>query len=79
LFRRFGVAANVRAEILALAPGHPYLRLPLLFTTALEPRLLSFVDATELARLRTQAEAELKEPERWGTTFTLLQSWGRAA
>jgi hypothetical protein len=79
LFRRFGIAANVRAEVLALPPGHPYLRLPLQFTTALEPRLLSFVDATELARLRTQAEVELREPERWGTTFTLLQSWGRVA
>jgi hypothetical protein len=77
LFRRFGVVANVRAEVLALPPG--YLRLPLQSTTALEARLLSFVDATELARLRTQAEAELKEPERWGTTFTLLQSWGRVA
>ena len=79
LFRRFGIVANVRAEVVALPPGHAYLRLPLQFTTALEARLLSFVDATELARLRTQAEAELKEPERWGTTFTLLQSWGRVA
>jgi SAM-dependent methyltransferase len=79
LFRRFDIAANVRAEVLALPPGHPYLRLPLQFTTALEPRLLTFVDATELARLRTQAEVELREPERWGTTFTLLQSWGRVA
>ena len=79
LFRRFGIAANVRAEVLALPPGHPYLRLPLQFTTALEPRLLSFVDATELEPLRAQAEAELREPDRWGTTFTLLQSWGRAA
>jgi hypothetical protein len=79
LFRRFDITANVRAEVLALPPGHPYLRLPLQFTTALEPRLLTFVDATALARLRTQAEAELREPERWGTTFTLLQSWGRVA
>ena len=79
LFRRFSIAANLRAEVLALPPEHPYLRLPLQFTTALEARLLSFVDATELARLRTQAEAELREPERWGTTFTLLQSWGHVA
>ena len=79
LLRRFGVAANVRAEVLALPPRHPYLRLPLQFTTALEGRLLSFVDAMELERLRTRAEAELTEPERWGTTFTLLQSWGRVA
>ena len=32
----------------------------------------------ELASLRREAEAELAEPGRWGTTFTLIQSWGRA-
>ena len=42
-------------------------------------RLLSFVDAMELERLRTRAEAELTEPKRWDTTFTLLQAWGRVA
>jgi hypothetical protein len=31
----------------------------------------------ELASLRREAEAELAEPGRWGTTFTLIQSWGR--
>jgi hypothetical protein len=41
LFRSFGIEANVRAEVLALPPGHPYLRLPLQFATALEARLLS--------------------------------------
>lgn len=76
LFHRFNMAANVRAEVLALPSGHRYLRLPLQFTTALEARLLSFVDAGDLERLRKEAEAELKEPGRWGTTFTLLQSWG---
>jgi hypothetical protein len=30
----------------------------------------------ELAALRREAEAELTEPGRWGTTFTLIQSWG---
>ncbi len=79
LFRSFGIAANVRAEVLALPPGHPYLRLPLQFTAALEARLLAFVDAGGLGRLRKEAEAELREPGRWGTTFTLLQSWGRVA
>jgi hypothetical protein len=42
----------------------------------LEPRLREFTDATELERLRRQGEAELAEPGRWGTTFTLLQCWG---
>lgn len=77
LLRSFGVEANVRAEVLALPPGHPYLRLPLQFATALEARLLSFMDADDLQRLRQEAEAELDEPGRWGTTFTLVQSWGQ--
>jgi SAM-dependent methyltransferase len=74
-----GIAGDVRAAVLALPPGHPYLRLPLQFTTALEPRLVTFVDAADLERLRNDAEAELAEPSRWGTTFTLIQSWGRRA
>jgi len=35
------------------------------------------VDADELERPRQAAEAELQEPDRWGTMFTLLQSWGK--
>jgi hypothetical protein len=38
--------------------------------------LLSLVEPADLERLRTAAEAELQEPGRWGTTFTLIQSWG---
>jgi ubiquinone/menaquinone biosynthesis C-methylase UbiE len=79
LLRGFGIEGNVRAEVLALPPGHPYLRLPLQFATALEERLLSIVTADELQQLRKNGEAELQEPGRWGTTFTLLQSWGRRA
>ncbi|HEX8771035.1 MAG TPA: methyltransferase domain-containing protein [Acidimicrobiales bacterium] len=77
LFRGFGVEANIRAEVFALPPRHPYLRLPLQVASALEPRLLTFVDADTLERLRNDAEAEVNEPGRWGTTFTLLQAWGR--
>jgi len=79
LLRGFGIEGNVRAEILALPPGHPYLRLPLQFATALEQRLLSIVTVDELAQLRKEGEAELAEPGRWGTTFTLLQCWGERA
>jgi SAM-dependent methyltransferase len=77
LFQRVGITASVSADVVALPPGHPYLRLPLQFATALEPRLVTFMDRAELTQLRGQAEAELDEPGRWGTTFTLLQSWGR--
>jgi SAM-dependent methyltransferase len=76
LLRAFGIEPQVRAEVSALPPGHPYLRLPLQMAAGLEPRLREFTDATELERLRHQGEAELAEPGRWGTTFTLLQCWG---
>jgi SAM-dependent methyltransferase len=77
LLSEFGIEANVRAEIVALPPGHPYLRLPLQFSLALESRLLDMLSADDLASLRREAERELAEPGRWGTTFTLIQSWGR--
>jgi SAM-dependent methyltransferase len=77
LFHSAGIEANVRAEVFALPPGHPYLRLPLQLATALEARLLSLVEPGDLEQLRNDGEAELKEPGRWGTTFTLIQSWGR--
>jgi hypothetical protein len=77
LLREFGIEGNVSAEVLALPSGHPYLRLPLQFATALEEKLLSLVSADELEKLRKKGEAELQEAGRWGTTFTLLQCWGR--
>jgi SAM-dependent methyltransferase len=77
LLREFGIEGNVRSQVVALSPGHPYLRLPLQFATALGERLLGLVSADELERLRNEGEIELQEPGRWGTTFTLLQCWGR--
>ena len=68
---------GIDAYVLALKPGHPYLRLPLQFSVALQPRLLETLSEDELDSLRREAEAELAEPGRWGTTFTLIQTWGR--
>jgi SAM-dependent methyltransferase len=76
--REAGFDPEVRAEVYALAPGHPYVRLPLQFSVSLEPRLLRLVSRTELEELRQRAEAELAQPGRWGTTFTLVQAWARA-
>jgi SAM-dependent methyltransferase len=67
----------IDAHVIALEPGHPYLRLPLQFSVALESRLLERLSKDELASLRREAETELAEPGRWGTTFTVIQSWGR--
>ena len=77
LFRGVGIEPHLSAEVLALPPGHPYLRLPIQMTTSLAPRLPEFISAEELARLQQEAEKELAEPGRWGTTFTVIQSWGR--
>jgi hypothetical protein len=78
LLRGIGVEEpEIDAHVVALKPGHPYLRLPLQFSAALEPRLLETLSDEELASLRREAETELVEPGRWGTTFTLIQSWGR--
>jgi len=76
LLRAFDIEPRVRAEVLALPPDHPYLRLPLQFAAGLEPRLLKLADAAELDRLRQEAETEVATPDRWGTTFTLVQCWG---
>ena len=77
LLRETGVEEpEIDAHVIALKPGHPYLRLPLQFSAALESRLLETLSEDELASLRREAETELAEPGRWGTTFTLIQSWG---
>jgi SAM-dependent methyltransferase len=79
LLREAGLDPEVRAEVCALAPGHPYLRLPVQFSMSLEPRLLRFVSRSELEDLRQRAEAEIALAGRWGTTFTLVQTWARGA
>ncbi len=77
LLREVGIEEpEIDAQIVALKPGHPYLRLPLSFSVALESRLLETLSEDDLASLRREAEAELAEPGRWGTTFTLIQCWG---
>ncbi|HKY75995.1 MAG TPA: methyltransferase domain-containing protein [Acidimicrobiia bacterium] len=78
LLRHSGIEEpEIDAHVIALKPRHPYLRLPLQFSVALESRLLAKLSEDALASLRREAEEELAEPGRWGTTFTLIQSWGR--
>jgi SAM-dependent methyltransferase len=73
-----GDGAELAAEIVALPPGHAYLRLPLQFAASLEPKLLDLIGRDELAQLRAEAETEIAAPGRWGTTFTLIQAWHRS-
>lgn len=78
LLRQRGLNPQVRAEVAVLDPGHPYLRVPLQFAASLRPRLLAFVEQERLDELCARAEVELADPERWGTTFTLVQTWATA-
>jgi SAM-dependent methyltransferase len=78
LLREIGIEEpEIDAHVIALRPGHPYLRLPLQFSVALESRLLEKLSEDELASLRRETEGELAEPGRWGTTFMVIQAWGR--
>jgi ubiquinone/menaquinone biosynthesis C-methylase UbiE len=77
VFQRVGIQPEVRAEVQALPPGHPYLSLPLQFAAALDGLLRSMVEPDDLDAILRQAEAELNDPHRWGITFTLTQCWGQ--
>jgi len=78
LMHAVGMKPRVRARVIALEPGHPYLRLPLQFATSLRPRLEVLIPVAELDALMERAEAELSREEAWGTTFTLIQAYATA-
>lgn len=73
LFRGMGLEPRVSAHVVALEPGHPYLRVPLQFAHSMRPRLEGLVGKEELDSLLAGTEAELSRPEAWGTTFTVIQ------
>jgi SAM-dependent methyltransferase len=75
LFRGLGVEPRLGAHVVALEPGHAYLKLPLQFATSLRPRLEALAGKVELDDLMRQAQGELQRPSTWGTTFTLLQAY----
>ena len=77
LLQSMGMQPEIRADIVALEPGHPYLRLPLQFAASLRARLLEHVTESELDALLAEVEDELADPTRRGLTFTLVQTWAR--
>lgn len=70
---------RIRAGVIALPPGHPYLRMPIQFANSLRPRLLSSGMWTESELDATIAEVEqhLARPDVTGLTYTVVQVWGR--
>lgn len=77
LLADLGLEPATRAAIAALPAQHPYLRAPLQFSAPLEPRIAEAIGQPALDELRARAETELGDARRWGTTFTLVQSWAR--
>ncbi len=76
LLAGLGIQPIIEARVVALPPGHPYLRLPLQFAGSLRPRLEPLIGRAALDDLLRQAEEELARPGTWGTTFTLVQASG---
>jgi SAM-dependent methyltransferase len=75
LLQGLGLEPTIKAHVIALPAGHPYLRLPLQFATALRPRLEALIGGTALDELVAQVEHELGRRDTWGTTFTLIQAF----
>lgn len=68
-----------RRARLALPPGHPYLRLPLMLSAALARPILDLatVEPPDLDRLRQLGELEAAAPGLRATTFELVGAVGR--
>jgi SAM-dependent methyltransferase len=77
LLRAAGMEPQLDAAVVALPPGHPYLRLPIQFAASLRPRLEKLAPAAELDALLADTKAELARPGTWGTTFTLVQAYAQ--
>ena len=72
-----GLRPHIEAAVVALEPGHPYLRLPIQFANSLRPRLVAKTPPAELDVLIAEAESELARRGTWGTTFTLIQVYAQ--
>ena len=77
LLREYALRPEVTARVIALEPGHPYLRLPLQFAASLRPRLEVLEAPDTINDLLRVAEDELSVEGAWGTTFTLIQASAR--
>lgn len=80
LWRQAGLKdVRMRAAVVALPPGHPYLRLPMLFATPLRHHIVDggFLTAAELDETIVECERIAQAPETIGLSFVVVQVWGR--
>jgi len=70
---------RMRAAVVALAPSHPYLRLPIQFATSLRNRILDagLMSRSELDAAIAECEELAAAPRTTGVTFVVTQVWGR--
>src|SRR5712691_6159525 len=66
---------QMRAAVVALPPGHPYLRLPILFATPLRHHMLDggFLTVAELDETIMECERIAQAPETIGLSFVVVQ------
>ena len=77
VLRAYSEEPVIRAHVLVLPPGHVYRALALMFGTAGRDALAKTIGAEEIDSLLAQAEEELRDPELWCTTCTLVQGYAR--
>jgi SAM-dependent methyltransferase len=70
---------RIRAAVVALPPGHPYLRLPIQFAASLRARILEegIMDTTVLDEAVAECERAAADSGTVGLSFVVTQVWGR--
>ena len=70
---------RIRAAVIALQNGHPYMRLPVQFATSLRQRILdaSLLTEAQLDEALAAWEEIASNPDTFVTSFIVTQVWGR--
>jgi SAM-dependent methyltransferase len=70
---------RIRAAVIALQNGHPYMRLPIQFATSLRQRILDaeLLTEVELDEALSACEEIARNPETFVMSFLVTQVWGR--
>jgi SAM-dependent methyltransferase len=82
MVRRVGLdSVQVRAAVLDLTDGHPYMRAPIVHVSAMRKRIVGagILGDDELDDVLWDCEQALLNPEAFVTTFLLDQAWGRTS
>jgi ubiquinone/menaquinone biosynthesis C-methylase UbiE len=71
---------QIRAAVIALPGGHPYLRLPIQFAASLRHRILDggLMSAAELDEAVVAYTSAMVDPDSVGLSFVVTQVWGKA-